>query len=641
MGKRVTEVALALMLALAVNCPLADRAEAAAAFQRGDTLSQTPSSASAVQTLGPEAPLSAALAAPSPAASLTPSPRPTPAPTPTPTPTPLPVYEDTLSAQAAVEEPYMAAPEEVRVHLTILNSGQDPIGDVRICRENGEVVEELGPLAAGDGQLSFSEDITPSQEQLEAGQILYLVRYTLGKDKPGQTEKERLVRASIRQMPARPGAEFTRSMPVTNCQEGEEATIAYRVKNTGNVALTNLVVSDALCGEVGRMEELELGAQHTFFSRFTVEETSPSHPTLRYSHRATEETFEKELAEASIYLANAQLSIVLDADQSTVAPGEVVTLTCKVTNNGTVSYEGLRLSDQGLGELAVMDGALRPGKEVVFTKTVALKSTTTFLFVLEGRSEGGTPLEMASNPRTVAVASAQEEEAALTLTAHADKTRLSSAGTVTFTVTVHNPGALDLRRVSLGERERGAFWTLEVVAPGDTVKEQSYWVDQEETFVFTAELTDAKGGHLTVLSNPVQVEFAQDGVPGGPAENSEGMETIGSAPSYQLNQQSTTFLRMMVGVLAALAVLITCVCAASVSHRRRQRRLRDRHIRRLRRSYRRELKEDQDQRTKPGPLVRQDTIRRAKVGPSQEELRRKPGSAPPSKRGEKPGKGGN
>lgn len=275
---------------------------------------------------------------------------------------------------------------------------------------------------------------------------------------------------------------------------------------------------------------------------------------------------------------------MLDADQSTVSPGGVVTLTCRVTNNGTVSYEGLRLSDQGLGELAVMSGALRPGKEVVFTKTVALKSTTTFQFVLEGQSEGGTPLEMASNPRTVAVTSVQEGESTLSLTAQADKTRLSSAGEVVFTITVHNPGALDLRRVSLGERERGAFWTLEVVAPGDTVKEQSFWVDQADTFVFTAELTDAKGGHLTVLSNPVRIEFAQDGTPGGQAQSPTGMEAISSAPSYRLNQEPTTFLRMMVGVLAALAVLITCVSAASVSHRRRQRRLRDRHIRRLRRT---------------------------------------------------------
>ena len=535
----------------------------------------------------------------------------------------------------------MVTPEEVRVRVTIVNSGDEPIGDVRICRENGALVDELGPLAAGDGQLVFVEDITPTQEQLDEGYIVYLVRYTLGKGKPGQTEKERLVRVAIHQMPARPGAEFTRSMPVINCQAGEEATIAYRVKNTGNVTLTDLVVTDALCGEVGRLEALEPGAQYTFLYRFTVEETATSHPTLRYSHRATEETFEKELADASIYLANAQLSIVLDADQSTVSPGGVVTLTCRVTNNGTVSYEGLRLSDQGLGELAVMSGALRPGKEVVFTKTVALKSTTTFQFVLEGQSEGGTPLEMASNPRTVAVTSVQEGESTLSLTAQADKTRLSSAGEVVFTITVHNPGALDLRRVSLGERERGAFWTLEVVAPGDTVKEQSFWVDQADTFVFTAELTDAKGGHLTVLSNPVRIEFAQDGTPGGQAQSPTGMEAISSAPSYRLNQEPTTFLRMMVGVLAALAVLITCVSAASVSHRRRQRRLRDRHIRRLRRDYRRELKEDQAQQTKPVPLVRQDTIRRAKVSPSQEELRRKPGSAPPSKRGEKPGKGGN
>lgn len=562
---------------------------------------------------------------------------PAPSPTPAPTPTPLPVYQDTLTAHAAVDEPDMVAPEEVLVRLVIENGGDEPIGDVRVCRDSGAVVSELGPLAAGDGQLAFSEAITPTDTQLEEGAIHYLVRYTLGKDKPGETEKEQVVSAALNKLPAMPGVEFTRSLPVTSCQQGEEAAIAYRVKNTGNVALTNILVTDQLCGQVGALERLEPGAQHTFLYRFTVEQTATSRPTLTYSHRATRETFEKELGEASIYLANAQLDIVLDADQSTVSPGAIVTLTCRVTNNGNVTYDRLRLSDQGLGELAVMSGELRPGKEFVVTKTVALKSTTTFLFVLEGRSEGGTPLEVASNPRTVAVTPVVEE-VSLSLSASADKVRLSSPGEVKFTVTVHNQGELDIRQVRLSERERGAFWTLAVAAPGDTVREQAYWVDEADTFVFTAEITDAKGGHLTVLSNPVRVDFGADGAAGGATQAPEDMEAMTGAQSYQLNEGPSTYLSMMVGVLAVLAVLITCVSAASVSHRRRRRRMRDRHIRRLKRDYRRELKEDEAQRTKPIQPVRQDTLRRARVSQAQDALRRKPGTIPKPKRPDKGGK---
>lgn len=562
---------------------------------------------------------------------------PAPSPTPTPTPTPLPVYEDTLAAQAVVDEPDMVAPEEIHVRMTLTNSGEEPISDVRVCRDSGAVISELGVLAAGNGQLTFSEAITPTDTQLDDGAIAYLVRYTLGMDKPGETEKEQVIRAALNKLPARPGVEFTRSLPVTSCKEGEEATIAYRVKNTGNVALTAISVSDALCGEVGGLERLEPGEQHTFLYRFTVKETVTSHPTLSYSHRATRETFEKELGDASVYLANEQLDIALDADQSTVSPGGMVTLTYRVKNNGTVTYDHLRLSDQGLGELAVMSGELRPGKELVITKTVALKSTTTFLFVLEGRSEGGTPLEVPSNPRTVAV-TPMVEDVSLTLSATADKTRLSSPGEVNFTVTVHNQGEMDIRQVRLAERERGAFWTLAVAAPGDTVREQTYWVDEEATFVFTAELTDARGGQLTVLSSPIKVSFGSDGQQGDVPQAREGIEAMSGARVYQLNEGPSTYLGMMVGVLAVLAVLITCVSAASVSHRRRRRRQRDKHIRRLKRDYRRELKEDEAQRTKPIPLVRQDTIRRAKVSQAQDALRRKPGSAPKPKRFGKGGK---
>lgn len=546
---------------------------------------------------------------------------PRPTASPGPTATPLPVYADTLKIDHQAQPSSMVAPEPVQVQISLENPAAEPIGEIRICRDNGAVVKEVGVLPKdGKADDKFSDTITPTDAQLDEGRMIYLVRYTLGVGKPGASARERAVVVPITRLPAEPGVEFTRSIPVASARPGEEVSIAYRVRNTGNVALTHLSVTDGDAGEVGALDRLDPGERKTFFHRFVMEDTFTSNPKLSYSHRATRDTFEKELAGAAIYRADERLSITLEADRSAVSPGEVVTLTYRVVNLGDVPYDHLRLTDQLMGELVGLPSEIKVGQDCVFTKAVKMTATTTFLFTLTGQSPGGSPLEAASNPLTVAVKPALDD-VKLTLTARPAALRLTGPGEVDFTLTVRNEGELDLMGVKLNERERGEIRTLAVAAPGDTETAVRYAVNEPGTFQFMAELTDSKGGRLTVMSNEVAIDFGRDGRQAEPqgAPDDAPDDAPDGAP-YRLSDRPAAFRQMMAGVLVVLAVLATVMAASAVSRRRHKRRLRDKQLRKLRRDYRRGQLEDGRQQTRPHPAVSAKPRQ-----PSDHETRR-PGS---------------
>ncbi len=491
---------------------------------------------------------------------------------------------DTLSVSASVSPPGMAARQEASVYLTLVNSATEAIDDIRVTRPDGTVLCEVGTLS-GSGQSSyvFSETVTPTKRQLEDGGVEYVIKYTLGKGTASETPRELSVLAPIEKLEAQPELEFTRSVSSTYVQKGEEVSITYRLRNTGNVALTGIRVKDALYGEIGEVERLEPGKKHAFTLNLTVEDNCQSAPEASYSYPDAPRRVSQKLDSLDIFLADEYLELMLEADKSAVSPGEVVTLRLKLVNRGDVTYDRLEISDQALGNMGSVPGELLPGQEYVFVKTVNMKTTTTFMFSVSGESTGGKQINSGSNMLTVAVTPVVDS-IQLLLEATPDETALAAPGQVNFTIRVSNLGELDIRGVQLSEQTHGEIKTLAVAAPGDTLVNQSYYISGDTTFIFTAELTDTQGGELTVLSNPVPVSVGA--VPG--AADVEQLPTptallgIEDTP-YRIEDGNAMFARMMLGIIFVLAALIAVGVIGALSRHKKKQRQKKRQMARLRR----------------------------------------------------------
>jgi uncharacterized repeat protein (TIGR01451 family) len=524
------------------------------------------------------------------------------APTASATAVPDPVYPDALSVAASVEPDLMVAPGPAHVSVALTNTGETPIADLRLLRPSGQLVATIGTLEPGASQ-AFEEDVALSLDQFLAGGVTYLIRCTLYPGTPEEIAGHSTVTAPLERIPAQPGAEFSRSVSSEYVQAGEQVTLTYRVVNTGNVPLIELLVSDPLVGDVGALPELAPGQKHTFTARVSVNADAESQPSLScFSKADPDAEILKDLGATRIHVTDQRLEASLSADSAAVRSGEPVTLRLKLYNASDIALEKLRVYDQ---TGAVWDSpafSLKPGERYELTQPVQMRQTTTLLLTVSGRTEGGSAFSTRSNALTVAV-QASPNRARITLSAQVNPNTPVAPGTVRFSLRLVNTGEDSLHCVNLSEQSRGSIRTLWVVPPGETVIEQDYPIGGKP-FVFLAEMADDKGGRLTVLSSPVTVEAAAQ--PVAPQATPAPVPAL-SGTSYRMPAGPGTFLMMMIGVTAVLLILVAIFAAGGVRKRRMIEKQRRIHIKRIRRSMR-EPKQELSQETRPVPVVRRSDL---------------------------------
>jgi uncharacterized repeat protein (TIGR01451 family) len=514
------------------------------------------------------------------------------------TPSPEPVYPEALQISTSLEPDLLVAPEETHVTVTLTNTGDTPIGNLRLLRPSGLLVENIGTLEPGASH-AFEESVNLTLDQFRAGGVTYLVRCALNPCTADEVEGRMTVTAPLQRIPAEPAVEFSRSASSEYVQAGEQVALTYRVANTGNVPLTELVVSDPLVGDVGTLDELAPGQKHTFTARVSVKRDAESMPSLTcFSKADPENPIVRDLGATQIHVTDQRLEATLSADFGAVRAGGTVTLKLDLYNASDIALEKLHVYDQTGQELDNPPFSLKPGERYELTQPVPMKETTTFMLTVSGRTEGGSAISARSNALTIAV-QASLTRARISLVAQVNPNTPVTAGTVRFSIRLTNTGEDALRGVKLSELSRGPVRTLWVVPPGETAIEQDYPIGGKP-FVFLAEMADDKGGRLTVLSSPVTVEAAAQPVSASPTPTPIPLLT---GASYQLSTGPSTFLTMMISVLAVLAVLITIFAISGVRKRRKIEKQRRIHIKRLRRSMR-EPKPEVSQETRAMPVIK-------------------------------------
>ncbi len=506
--------------------------------------------------------------------------QPTPVPQ-TPSPKPKPTVnpekdQKALAISGLISPDALVSPGNVSIQITLKNTASQPITQIKLFNPAGKQV--LGPetLGAKSDSKRFDETYNVSAEQLSSGSLTYTVSYVLGNDEATQRTVKKSLTLKISKVDAKPKIEFARNISSRFVPSGTTVTVTYRLRNTGNVPLINLKVSDSMAGTVGSLSKLGVGEKKTFTKKIRVEKDIASKATVNFSYDGSTESLSKSLSKASISIAKEDLNLVLSTNRTTALPGDVVNLTLKLTNNGNVSYSRLRVCDAILGDLGSIPGELKPGQEYIFNKQVPIKSTTQFLFSISGRSSSGKEINQEANPLTVLVASSENITDRLTLKVTPNQTRLDTPGIVNFTVSLFNNSGHDLKDVLLFEQSHGVIKNMTVISAGETQIEQSYEVTAGSIFQFVAQVTDQSGNTLTAFSEPISIEIVNAGATPATTDDSDlPIYATDSPAGYKLPANPQTFRKMM-SLIIIFLVLIILIVILSITGRKFFKKLRPR-----------------------------------------------------------------
>lgn len=471
-----------------------------------------------------------------------------------------------LNVTAVANPDHMVLAQEANFVLRIENPSDAEAYDVIVLFPEANGQQSVGQISPGEtGTAEFSYPVTDAD--LDRGSITFAVSHA---DAPeGEAFLDEDVTVPLTREAEAPSVEFTRQISSRYVHADDALTVVYQLKNTGNVPLNAISLSDALGDFSASLDALAVGDSQTFINRVTVSQSTASAPTVKFSSAASGQSYSKSLSSASITLAEEAIFAQLSVSQSEVTYGDTVTLTLTLSNGGNVSFSDITLSDNALGVLENEPLSLPSGAApVVIARNCVIKSDTTFQVHVTGNTDAGTPFAVDTDPVPVKVL--QSEGAAhLTLSAEPSARTLNGPGMVSFVITLTNNGQTDLSHVTLREATRGEVRVFDVIPAGDpTVREQMYEVSEDATFQFVAEMTDSDGTVRAVSSEPIAISIAEDG--------QTPMATASSGVAALLQ---TRFLpiaglsfypAMIAGALVLLALLIVALVLSSRKKRRQR-----------------------------------------------------------------------
>lgn len=471
--------------------------------------------------------------------------------------------QSNLAINAYANPAQMVLAQDANFVFSLENLTKDILSDVTVLFPEANGQHLAGDIAGGEvATAEFSYPVT--DEDLNLGSITFSISCS---DASGAALPAQDVTVPVTRETERPEVEFTRQISSRYVHAGDDLTLVYQVKNTGNVPLTSLELNDPLGGYAQTLDKLAVGETQTFINRVQLQESAASTPTLRFASGASGQNYTKSLSSASITLADEAIYALLSVDKTEVSYGDSVTLTLTLTNSGNVSFSDITLTDSVLGMLENEPLSLPSGASpVVIARSCVIKSNTTFRVHVSGNTDAGTPFEVDTDPVTVCVLQG-ETAADLTLTAVPSARTLSEPGMVSFTLTLANNGQSDLSHVTLKELSRGEIRVFDVIPSGaPTVKEQLYDINENSVFQFVAEITDPDGNVRSVYSDEIAITIGEGGLaPLATASTGFGALLYGNA----LRVGNISLYPVLIA--AVLLVILLLIAALIVSNRKKKR----------------------------------------------------------------------
>lgn len=245
---------------------------------------------------------------------------------------------------------------------------------------------------------------------------------------------------------------------------GDTVEFTIEARNTGSVALTNIVVTDELAGLSRTIPLLAVGASEIIRTTFLVPLESPPRVYTNNVEAVSDQT-SRVTASAAVEILPAPLIGVRKVPETNVVtPGQVITYRITLANPGNVPLTGVRVLDPLLGvNIAVPDLAVGETREVLLPFTVPATASigTEIANLLTVATDQTDPAQVLS---VVTVTGN-----GLSLSKTADTASASPGAVINYVLTVTNLLSTPQTNVVLSDLLLGINETVASLAAGGTI----------------------------------------------------------------------------------------------------------------------------------------------------------------------------
>lgn len=456
---------------------------------------------------------------------------------------------------AAAEPDEFTAPGETRLTFELTNRSSSLLDTVSLASADGLISEPIGNIAPG-ATLSHSRVHSLTAAELDAGSIEYIVVCT----SDGESHRYP-VSISVRKNSAEPCVEFLRQVSSYSATDGNSITVVYKIRNSGDVPVTALHLTDPLGGFDVRLEMLEAGASKVFMQYVQPGESTVSSPVLTYSAEASQDTYTASLDDLPLLPAQGMLDAVITAGRSMFS-SDTAEVVLQLTNSGSVDYTDITIFDDIYGGI-IGDSIFLPagGEPVEVAHSYPIREDSAYRWRITGKTSAGDRIDFVTNTASVYLDS-EGGDALLTVQATTSMPKISRSGYVPIRIELTNIGSAMATHVHLREETIGEIGELAVIPTGDpTIYELRHEIAQDVSLVFSAVYTDRFGQERIATAQPLEITIGHGGLV--PETDDLRSQLFGGAATQMHN--TPLFAAMLIGACLILAAL---VIALSVTARR-------------------------------------------------------------------------
>lgn len=317
------------------------------------------------------------------------------------------VPEPKISMTVTPDKTSAKGTTDVALNINVQNTGNATLVDIKILDWNGNVVSTKNKLQPGQ---SYSVQFTGKMEPEKTYKITCRA-LAEGSDKKAEVSQE------VKLSKIAPAVTIDRKIIPETYGIGDNITIQYIIRNTGNVGLRDITLEEPQWQEkqVGKLDSLDPGEEKTVSKEINLTAPLISKVILtaydkitggKYVYEATSFSIGQDAVEDV-----SKLDIKLEADPEKLEGPGSVKLICTIENNGSGSFKNIEVSlkDRNivLGSFLELPAG---SKETIESMPIDIEETTTFRVVVKAINSAGNKVEFTSSPLTVEVVEPVEDE---------------------------------------------------------------------------------------------------------------------------------------------------------------------------------------------------------------------------------------
>ncbi len=418
--------------------------------------------------------------------------------------------DDPLKVSMELSNNKFSGPETINVSITVSNVGEGDLpGPVTLYYPSGKQVEEFGaPVLSVGVSKNWSGTWKVTQTELDAGKLTFKIKYNVYDDEDVLKNKTKYFSKRIIYTSGAPQITVNRTITPTTAQKDQEVSVTYEIRNEGDVDVSGVTIKEnaSVSKTTGTIDSIAAGEtqKYTFTAKMGTKDMTSS---ATVSYKAGGKTYTSKVEAATVKYGQVKLSATLTADKKGGAPGDVLKLTLKLKNSGTVDFTDVNVTDEALG--TVFSGETVPkGETLTLEKEITITETQDLQFRVTAVNATGEPVETATG-RVSVIATDPTQQIVLAVEARADRAEVYRIpGAVRFTVSVRNESAVEVKNITVRAVNQ-PLYTFESIPAGET---RSFSRDTEismaGSFQFTASCRDQLDQTLTFASNIIPIRHS-------------------------------------------------------------------------------------------------------------------------------------